>query len=350
MTKLKIIVTDIAASSGGALSILQDFYHYIRNHDKDNEWIFLLSDNYIEESENIKVIILKDVKLSWVNRLKFDFFEGRHLINKLNPDVVFSLQNTCVFGLNIKQLVYVHQPLPFQNVKKFSFLKKNEKTLAIYQYIIGYIIKKSIKEADKIVVQTKWMRNAIIKNCKISEEKIMNIAPEVGDYSSYKKNSFNKSSFIYPTSEAIYKNNECIYEASTLIRKKGMNNFTIKITLPAKKTMDNIDFIGKVQREQLINEYNTSTLIFPSYIETFGLPMAEARQMGGIILASNCDFSREILSGYNNAYFFDPFKPEELASLIMKVLSGEIIRKNIDEEYDSTGNSWETVKNMLINL
>ena len=86
-----------------------------------------------------------------------------------------------------------------------------------------------------------------------------------------------------------------------------------------------ISFIGGITREEVFNYYSESVLIFPSYIETYGLPMLEAKLHKGIILASDCLFSHEILDGYKNAYFFDPFKKEELSKLIFKIYSGKII-------------------------
>ena len=56
--------------------------------------------------------------------------------------------------------------------------------------------------------------------------------------------------------------------------------------------------------------------------------MAEAASAGPIVLASDCPFSHEILDGYENAYFFDPFKPAELADLMRKVITGEIVKKD----------------------
>ena len=121
---MRIVVNDIAASTGGALSILRDFYSFIKSTDEENEWIFLLGDRYVEETENIKVITLPAVKKSGLKKVMFDFFTGRKFINKLNPDCVISLQNIITFGVKAKQYVYIHQAIPFQKTKRFSFFKK----------------------------------------------------------------------------------------------------------------------------------------------------------------------------------------------------------------------------------
>lgn len=71
---------------------------------------------------------------------------------------------------------------------------------------------------------------------------------------------------------------------------------------------------------EVMKEYTRSVLLFPSYIETFGLPLLEARMSGSPILASDCPFSHEILDDYDGVSYFDPFRPEELAALMKQCL------------------------------
>jgi len=337
---MRIVVNDIAASKGGALTILKDFYNCVKENDTENEWIFLLGDNLLEETDNIKVITLPHIKSSWAKKLLFDRFTGKKFINRLKPDVVFSLQNTLTFGVKAPQIIYLHQSIPFQTVKKFSFLKGAERTLAVYQHLIGRVIKKSVKKCDKVIVQTKWMKDAVMKQCRLPEEKIMQVAPTVADLSSYNTDiPFNPSHFFYPTAPAIYKNNDAIFKACAMLKEKGIH-CDVTLTLPQQRSKDNIHCVGRLPYGDVIEKYAESTLIFPSYIETFGFPMAEARKVGTIVLASDCPFSREVLDGYENAYFFDPFKPQELATLMERVITGNIVKKVSAKAENDYSDSW----------
>ena len=111
---MRIVVNDIAASTGGAMSVLRDFYSCVCEHDHENEWIFLLNARYFEETENVKIIALPEIKASGFKKLIFDFVTGREYISRLKPDVVFSLQNIITFGLKVPQIAYIHQSIPFQ--------------------------------------------------------------------------------------------------------------------------------------------------------------------------------------------------------------------------------------------
>lgn len=337
---MRIVVNDIAASTGGALTVLKEFYDCIKEYDRENEWIFLLGDNLLEETENIKIHVLREIKSSGIKKIIFDFFSGKKYIEKLKPDVVVSLQNIITFGLKVPQLTYIHQSIPFQATKRFSFLKRSERKLAIYQYLIGAIIKWSAKKCDLVVVQTEWMRQAICHMCHVPIEKVVKVMPDVkGITVRTDVTRFCNYRFFYPTSDEIYKNNEAIVEASRLLTERHRIHEII-LTLSDTINVNSITCVGRIAFGQVIENYTTSTLVFPSYIETFGYPLAEARQVGTIILAADTAFAREVLEDYFNAYFFNPFRPEELAALMERVISGEIRPLPVVAVQENQQNSW----------
>lgn len=347
---MRILINNTAASSGGALTILKGFHDFLVNSKKakNHEWIFLLGGKYVEDTDNIKVIVLEKAKKNWINRLKFDLYNGKKIVEDLKPDIVISLQNTILMGLSIPQVLYMHQSLPFQKEKKFSFFNKSERKIAIYQYVIGRLIKESVKKADFVIVQTKWIKKEVIKSTNVSVKKIVSILPPLEDISMYKaENTFNKREFFYPAGESIYKNHKCIYEASKLLNKKGINDYQISLTIRKHFQLDNFVFLGKQPFESVMKKYNSSTLIFPSYVETVGLPLLEARELGTIILAANCDYAKEVLGNYENAYFFEPTAPEELAQLMEDVLREVIIKKDVKEIRYKKENSWDQVVDIL---
>lgn len=325
---MRIIVNDIAAELGGAMTVLRSFYDYIAENDKTNEYIFLLSDSYLQETDRIKVIIREDIKKSGLHKIKFDFFTGKSFIQSLNPDYVLSLQNIITFGLKVRQGVYVHQSIPFQKEKNFSFFKNSERSTAVIQKLIGAIIKKSVKKADDVFVQTNWMKENVAEMCKVSLDKV-SVVPFDSDIPKCleKAHSYPNNEFFYPaTFEGIYKNHECIYQAIDILTAEGINDYHFTLTLPKEDQpkRESITHSGLVDRQTLFEMYRKRVVVFPSYIETIGLPLLEARETNSLILAADCQYSRESLNGYTNAYFFNPFQPNELADLMEKAIRKEI--------------------------
>ena len=114
--------------------------------------------------------------------------------------------------------------------------------------------------------------------------------------------------------------------------------------------LDSYDFLGRIPHAQVEALYRDSVLVFPSYIETVGLPMLEARRHGRHIIASDRPFSREVLAGYPNAEFFDPFDPAALARAMLRVSRGEVsLSRDLDPPAPARP-SWETVVDSLDGL
>ncbi len=317
----EILVLDIAASKTGALSVLRDFHEFVSMHVKEctDEWIFVTGSPEIlgaSESSKIRTIVRSDVKASSGARLKFELLNGGAWVNSLKPDIVFSLENMLPRGIDkgIRQVLYIHQPVGFQKEKNFSLFKSSEREQALYQKFYHRLILASAKRADCSVVQTEWMREALIRDAHLKKNRVFKVKPDIPDLSAFvRSGEFRQDSFFYPASDLPYKNHVIIDKACGLLKSRG---YAPRI----RYTKDQL-----LPREEVFAEYNRSTLVFPSYIETFGMPLGEARQFGNPILASDTGFSREVLSGYDNAHFFNPFDEKALADLMQEVIEGKIV-------------------------
>lgn len=331
---MNIMVFDVAAESGGALSVLEDFYDEYKVN-KNNNYIFVLSKPELEETENIKVIRFPWIKKSWFHRMYFDYFIAYKLIKRYKTDEVLSLQNIIIPHTDIYQTVYVHNSLPFVD---YRFLITENSLLWTYQNILSRIIYNSIIKADKVIVQTNWMKKACVEKLKVNEFKIEVMPPKINiEVKKYFKPTHDSlTTFFYPASSVAFKNHKLIIEACLKLQSEGIEGYKVVLTLYGnenknisslfKITKENklpITFIGNISREQVFDYYSKSTLIFPSYIETVGLPLIEAKIHRTPILASDCPFSHEILDGYQNTYFFDPFSIEGLYQKLKNIISNQ---------------------------
>ena len=121
---------------------------------------------------------------------------------------------------------------------------------------------------------------------------------------------------------------------------------------------DNFKLLGSIPREQVFKFYQTSILLFPSYLESFPLPLLEARLFNTPIIASDRPFAREILEGYPNVDFFDPFSPDDLADKMKKYLESDFFSYtplDVDREMEiinkySPENTWGKIVKLLESL
>lgn len=104
-----------------------------------------------------------------------------------------------------------------------------------------------------------------------------------------------------------------------------------------------VTFTGFVSEEELVLLYNGATAyVFPSLYEGFGLPALEAFACGTPVCASQTSSLPEVC-GEENAVFFDPLSPEDMAKKIAGLLDDpkqqeELIKRGLDRAKDF---SWE---------
>ena len=320
---MKVLVYDVAAQEGGAATVLESFYHSLTT-ETDHDYYFVLSLLEFPETDHAHMVRLPWVKKSWFHRLYCDYIYMPRLIKKLGIDQVLSLQNMGIPGCKIPQTVYVHNAIPFTE-HRFSF--RTERFLWVYQNIIGKMTCRSLKKATGIIVQTQWMKDAVSEKCGVDPERIEVRRVENSMMGQGTYQSADPVTFFYPASAATFKNHRAILDACKLLRDKGICDYKVQFTLTeqeggaaaelARQARENnlpIEFIGMQNREQMAQRYSESILLFPSYLETVGLPLLEAKQYGAPIIASDCAYAHETVGEYENVSYFSAMRGEELAA------------------------------------
>ncbi|MGE6611537.1 glycosyltransferase [Peribacillus sp. NPDC076916] len=344
---MNIMVFDVPAINGGALSVLNDFYQEVAEYEDTNiNWIFVVSTPRLRETENIKVIRFPWIKKSWGHRLFFDQIIAPKLVKQYKVDKIFSLQNVIIPNVNCEQNLYVHQSLPFVDYK-YSF--RDNKLFWVYQNIVGRNIINSIKKAKRVIVQTKWMKQACMEKAQVDSGKINVVPPTINleIKERFNPNDESLSTFFYPANGSEYKNHQVILEACKALNKIGELKYKVIFTLNGNENPYVADLYSQVQkeklpiyfegfktREEVFDLFTKSILIFPSFIETYGLPLKEARMHEGIILASDTPFAREVLKGYANVKFFETFDSKKLSLLMYHYFSRKELYKFQTEDYD----------------
>lgn len=324
---MRIMVFDVPAESGGALAVLYEFYNEFK-FDQENEYIFVLSLPELKETSNIKVLRFPWIKRSWGHRLYFEHFIAPRLIKEYKVDRILSLQNIIIPHAKVYQSVFVHNALPFS---EYRFRLKEDKRLWVYQNVIGKNIMKSIKKADYVIVQTNWMKKKFIKEFKVNSNKIEVKRPKVDiDFKEqFLKTKESFSTFFYPASGVVFKNHKVIVDACLKLKEEDINDYKVIFTLygdenkhiaelynTVKENQLPIEFIGNIQRNEVFAYYSKSILIFPSLIETYGLPLLEARLHNSPIIVCEKPFSKEILSEYEYVNFISESETYTLSRLM----------------------------------
>lgn len=345
MNKKTIVLSGINLIEGGPLTIYEDCLRCVEKYFLENYEIVALVHNrelFSEFDSKIKFIEFMDSKKSYLKRFYYEYFYFKRLSKKLKPYLWFSLHDMTPNVVTDKRAVYCHNPIIFYDVKRKDVI--NEFKMFMFSRFYKYIYKINIKKNNFVVVQQDWIRKRFKKIFKIKNVVVAH--PNVvidNSNNNYKNTKIVKNSFLYPSFPRIFKNFEVICKAVEILENKNIENFKVYLTIDGSENIYSkeivekygrlkcIEFIGLQTRENLMKYYSKiETVIFPSKLETWGLPISEAKAFGKNIILADLEYAHETLGTYEKVMFFGPDDAEKLAEKMEMLINDDENMKNIE--------------------
>lgn len=338
MLKPVIVISAINLRSGGTFSILHDCLTFLDANLADQYRIIALvhKKNFFINFRNITFIEFPLSVKSYLFRIYYEYFYFKSISRKLNPHIWLSLHDiTPVVNAEVKA-VYCHNPSPFY---KFSLKDIFSFKFFIFNIFYNYVYKINIRSNSFVIVQQDWLRKEFYSRFNIPLDKIIVAYPILdGDFTISKVNSEYRSvvTFFYPSFPRVFKNFEVICEAVKAIGKidkpfeviftiDGTENLYSRWIYRKYHNLKPIRFIGLQKRETIYKIYEqVDCLVFPSKLETYGLPLSEFKIFQKPILAANLPYARETIGNYDKVSFFDPADYLTLSKLMNEIIDDTI--------------------------
>lgn len=214
-------------------------------------------------------------------------------------------------------VIYYHQPLPLYRYR-FSLFGSGGRSLFFYSYFYPLYVKLFINNKTYIAVQTETVKKKFSERYRFPLEKIETFFPELKEINIdsveeflFEKDTYN---FIYPSMGAAYKEHiTIVYAIERLYRidKNLARHIRIHFTLMQDDNIDlynyisqhhieeNFIFHGNISHERVLSMMRSSeAVLFPSVIETLGLPPLEAASLGMPVIANDMEYVHEVLKDY----------------------------------------------------
>jgi len=334
---MNIIINATALRSGGALTILKQFIEAIPS---DDFTYIVFVDDSVQLKTQSNVILIPLNKRSFFKRIIWDAHGLKQWLKKrhITPTIAISLQNTN-FRVNAPcpNYIYYHQSLPFYPYK-WSFFKSNERNFWFYKNIYPLFVKLFINSRTEIFVQLHYIKEAFAKKYHVKTEKIHVVFPKI-EVSEAQNTSIvidkQKVNLFYPATAFFYKNHKLLFDAFVTIdvllsRKIALYLTCQKDEIPVQYSYRNIEiiYLGQIPHSTVMWHLNEANgCVFPSYIETLGLPLVEAASFGLPVIASDLPYAREVLDGYEGVTFVNYQDAKAWGNEILKLCA------NSDKKY-----------------
>ena len=361
MKQYTIVLSGVNMVEGGIFTILDNCLQKISiySQDKNLKIIALVNDKSKFNYPNIEYIEFPKSKKSWFMRIYYEYFYFKKISKKLQPDIWFSLHDVSPNVVAKKRFVYCHHPTVFYkpslNDWKFNY------KIGVFSILYKYLYQINIKKNNAVFVQQNWIKTAFEKMYGINN--IIVSKPEYTEieFSDIELDS-SKIHFFYPSFPRSFKNFELIAEATQLLPDAIKNKIEIHLTLTEndnkysnyiikKYNFKPLHFTGKIDRADVFGYYKKmDCLLFPSKLETWGLPLSEAKAFNKPILCSNLAYAKETVGDYESVSFFDTNNPKELANLITQFVNKTIQYQGNKYTFDSNTqlNDWNSVFDFIL--
>ena len=363
-----IVISAVNLRKGGTLTILRDCLQYLSELVREGEYrvVALVHKRELCDYPGIEYIEMPDTIKGWGKRLWCEYVTMNRISKELAPVYLWlSLHDTSPRVRAERQAVYCQTSFPFY---KWSFRDfRMDYKIPLFAMFTKYAYKVNIRSNRYLIVQQNWLREGFSRMFGLNKEKFIVAPPQKKRVEVVPENIGNDIfTFFYASTPDCHKNFETLCQAARLLEAElGEGKFRVVLTIDGTenrysrwlyelfKGVKSIDFAGFMTKEKLYGYYKMSDcFVFPSKVETWGLPITEFMETSGgkpMILA-DLPYAHETSAGASKVCFFNPTDPAELKDMMKELIDGNARFESVPEQKieDPKAYSWEDLFRILL--
>ena len=328
-----LVVSAVNLRKGGTLAILRSCLEHLSREvadRRDLRVLALVHDRNLCDYPGIDYMEMPWCTRSWMHRLWAEYVtmhgislclerqEGRRVWLWL------SLHDTTPRVRAENQEVYCHTSFPFLKIRLRDWFM--DPKIPMFALMGRLYFRINVRRNRNVIVQQKWYAEKMSRMLHLPLSFFRVIPPTVTASGIVAQNVENDGvrTFLFVSTPDCHKNFETLCEAARLLEQEH-RRFRVVLTIKGDENryarwlynkwgnIESIDFHGFMSKEELSWAYSRADcLVFPSRVETWGLPISEYMQVhpDGALLLADLPYAHET-SG-DKALFFAVCDPVEL--------------------------------------
>ncbi len=374
---MKILLNGINARSAGGISVIINLVNALASQKSNIQYDLILPKNLDRDNPTFNSSINVHYKKTFLHPFISRFLDLNYRINKwckrYNSDICFTMGDIGPINMKIPHIVLLQQAIivykDIEYEKYWSFVEKKK-----YNFMRRHF-KKMVKKCNYLTVQTPVMKNKVINQFGVDQDKIL-IVPsslpkeKVVKVSESKKvqriKKMNKKfKFLFLAAGYSHKNHIILPEVVSELKRRDIDNEVhFFITLDSNsngynkfisKTIrgfeQNITNLGSLNSAEVKGAYKYSSALFlPTFVESFGLIYLEAMYYKKPVITSDKDFARWICK--DKAFYFDPSDPISITDTIQGFIKNkDKFRILVENDFDNSFNrTWDMAASDYIKI
>lgn len=359
-----LVISAVNFTEGGPLTVLRSCVEASAACLLDWRIIVMAHDSRLINTPGVEVIAFPSVKSSWFRRVFLEWYGFKRLTKRITVDLWISLHDITPNVNSKRQVVYCHNPSPFARATwRDSWF---DPKYLIFTLLYGFLYSVNIRKNHSVVVQQNWLREEFKSRFRV--DRVIVARPDSLKVDSlnncgYKPVSIDRNCiFFFPSLPRCFKNFELIGAAVEILERSNEWTGRVRWTIDGTENsytrwlrkrfgrLRSIEWIGRQDREQMCKQYSeVDCLIFPSRVETWGLPISEAKSANLPLLLVDLPYAHETVGSWDRVAFFPLNAPSVLAQQMASFASGEFVftKTTAHRPDEPTADGW---KDLLLQL
>lgn len=324
MTSRHLVVSAVNFSEGGPLTVLLESLDAAAAT-LGSEWRItaLVHDEKLIHNTRVATLAFPQSKTSWLRRMRLEWSGFKALSRELKPDLWVSLHDMTPRVEALRQAVYCHNPSPFYRPSLTE--ARFDPRFFLFNKLYMQLYKLFIRRNFAVIVQQSWLRDAFSRatghpNIVVAypgDGSSRDVSVEPVAAPKLRRPTVDKPlRLLYPSLPRVFKNMEILCDAVQCLPDSVRPLIELRLTLDGTENgwaqelvrryrdVSGVHFIGRQDRAAMTAEYeDCDAVLFPSRLETWGLPITEAKNFGKPLLVADLPYASETVGTYRDVSF-----------------------------------------------
>ncbi len=325
-----------------------ELVHNLIKLDKKNEYVLFMNreeyDKFDPPNKRISKVLANARHYSFAEQTRFWW-----VLQRAKLDLMHFTHFNAPILYRRPSIVTIHD-------LTLSFFPGKKMNSAFYRTAYNVVLKNAVRHAKRVIAVSKNTKKDLVEITHTSPSKIEVVYEGVGEQFGpkedkglvedlQKKYNITKEFMLYTGVWRSHKNLVNLIRSFALLQEDESFESQLVITgkedpyyPEVKRTVKELGleheviFTGLAPEDELIALYQSAKLyVYPSLYEGFGLPPLEAMRCGTPVVASKNSCIPEVC-GEENALYFDPYDPEDMANVMRRVWLDEELQKELHEK------------------
>ena len=307
----------------------------------DWQIVALVHSKKLVNAARAKIVEIPWSKRTWFHRLYFEWVAAKKIAAIHDATIWLSLHDVTSNVDCPVRAVYCHNPSPFYwpTIRETIY----EPKFAAFCLMYGLLYGVSISKNQWVVVQQQWLAKEFRERWTINA---LLVAHPESDLAPLRAAVVKRPAcrvFSYPGLPRVYKNIEVVGEAIEILERDPRWRGEVRLTVSGTESryaralsrkyshLKTLRFCGRQSKLEMAAFYEeTDCLLFPSKLETWGLPITEFKVTGRPMIIADLPYAFETVGDYANASFFPASDAAALARQMLDAQDGTFIPTPVD--------------------